>query len=253
MGSIPCESPTQLNDLFAAFQVGSGTPPPICFIGAPNFTACQMLYNKIELSPLVQESVARLMNSREGLIREIAYEGADNNQLVSNVTSALPSNISQGSQNVKAFVAFLLPQDSNSNSVNSYTNATPLLLDNSFSVSNSEVLINNQNLYSTPFTYVSRYWDEYQKAFPIDAEGHPIAKINYFDYQSGVATVLYYDLSHVSANLVNKNQPITIFWKTTRAGSNLTTVDVFPLVIVNRAFNLSLSNATSATSVGLPQ
>jgi len=106
-------------------------------------------------------------------------------------------------------------------------------------------------LYSTPFTYVSRYWDEFQKSFPIDAEGHPISKINYFDYLSGVGSVFYYDLSQVSANLVNKNQPITIFWKTTRVGGN--TVDIFPLVIVNRAFNLSFSKATSATSAGLPQ
>jgi len=127
---------------------------------------------------------------------------------------SMPPNISQGSQNVKAFVAFLLPQDANNNSVSSYINATPLLLDNGFSLASSEVLVNNQNLYSTPFTYVSRYWDEFQKAFPIDAEGHPISKINYFDYLSGVVTVIYYDLSHVSSNLVNKNQPITIYWTT---------------------------------------
>jgi len=248
-------SPTSLNDNYAAFQVGTGVPPPVCFIGAPNFNACYMVYDKIELSPLVQETVGRLMNSREGLIREVAYEGSDNNQLIQGVGSnntVMPTNISQGSQNVKAFVAFLLPRDSNNVSIASYNIPTPVLLDNSFAITSSEVLVNNQNLYSSPFTYVSRYWNEYQKSFPIDAEGHAISKINYFDYQSGVGTVLYYDLSHVSSNLVNKNQPITIFWKTTRT-AGAAVVDVFPLVIVNRAFNLSLSNATSATSVGLPQ
>jgi len=69
-----------------------------------------MLYDKIKLSPMVAECVARLMNSREGLIREVKYEGADKNQLNANIVAGqvMPPNISQGSQNVKAFVAFLL-------------------------------------------------------------------------------------------------------------------------------------------------
>jgi len=62
-----------LNDQFAAFQCGAGVPPPLCSIGASSFNPCQMLYDKIELSPMVAECVARLMNSREGLIREVFY------------------------------------------------------------------------------------------------------------------------------------------------------------------------------------
>jgi len=33
-------TPTSLNDNYAAFQVGTGVPPPVCFIRAPNFNAC---------------------------------------------------------------------------------------------------------------------------------------------------------------------------------------------------------------------
>ena len=243
-------------DQFAAFTVAPGTPPPLLFIGNQTMSSVQWAYNKLELSPAVSSIVNTHLNSKTGLLKEFTFDAADAMPTFANNQPGATLNqpISSGAQRVKGFAAFLFPTITAALSaagLSNYNVSRPVLTDNSWGISSSNLLVNSQNLYSTPFVTPARYWDEISKLFPIDADGKPRCMINLRDYLDGVCGILYYDVSHVSSNLMNRNAPITLNWTNNRTSST-TTLDFQPIVITERSVTLSVGNSTFAITVGVP-